>query len=152
MAARIEDNAQLKEDIVFCIIVSLLRDRGGRRYSVSLHKLHLCWQHLVDHMTIAGVSTKWHQDPVTGIWEELEKTTRKLVSDRMIIRGDPSDKSSISLSMNLVDETKFLRRAWKAYIVILNIFPDFAKLYDQTEVPAELNALELERRAPQSAL
>lgn len=137
-----DDQNSTKENIVFCVIVSLMRDRGGRRDTVSVNKLHMCWEHLVDRMAIAGVPSSWYdKDPVTGIWPELDRAIQSLVFSGFIERGRPFGPSNIALSLTLVDERKVLSHAWEVYTVILKIFPDFAKLYDATEDPAVIDGI-----------
>lgn len=145
----IEDGDQMKEDIVFCVIVGLIRDKGGRRDSVSVLKLHMCWKHLVDRMAIAGLPSSWYQDPVTEIWEELERAIQRLVFSGFITRGRPFGPSTLSLSLTLVDERKVLAGAWEIYTLILKLLPEFAEVYDRTRDPVVIDGIrEMPRREP----
>jgi hypothetical protein len=137
----IEDGDQMKEDIVFCVVVSLIRDKGGRRDSVSVEKLHMCWKHLVDRMAIAGLPSSWYQDPVTEMWQELDKAIQRLVFSGFVTRGRPFGPSTISLSLTLVDERKVLAGAWRVYTVILKLLPEFSELYDHTDTPIVIDGI-----------
>ena len=108
MSKRILEEDNIKELIVFSILVRLIRDKGGRRGSVSVLKLHECW-HLIERMKIEGVDVSWYKkNPVTRIWDELE---------RAIQRG---------LQLLVVDYLQLMQI--ESNKCLLNCHPDYSKV------------------------
>ena len=142
---RLEDD-NIKELIVFSVLVCLIRDKGGRRGSVSVLKLHECW-HLIEEMKIEGVDVRWYRkNPVTRIWDELERAIQRLVFSHWIERGNIYRSSTLSLLTGTTTERKVFTEYWQIYAAVLQIFPRFADLYDNTNDPVVIDGI---REIPQ---
>ncbi len=141
MSVRILEEEDAKEMIVFSMLVCLLRDKGERRDAVSVLKLHECW-HIVEKMKIDGVSVSWYmKNPVTRIWDELERAIQRLVFSHWIERGNIHRSSTVSLLTGTTTERKVFTEYWRIHSAVLQIFPEFAKLYDATEDPVVIDGI-----------
>lgn len=146
MSKRILEEDNIKELIVFSILVRLIRDKGGRRGSVSVLKLHECW-HLIERMKIEGVDVSWYKkNPVTRIWDELERAIQRLVFSHWIERGNIHRSSTLSLLTGTTTERKVFTEYWQIYSAVLQIFSEFADLYDKTDDPVVIDGI---REIPQ---
>ncbi len=141
MGDRMIEEDNIKELIVFSVLVCLIRDKGCRRDSVSVLKLHECW-HLIKETKIEGVNVNWfRKNPVTRIWEELDRAIQRLVFSHWIERGKIYRSSTLSLLTGTTTERKVFTEYWRIYSAILQIFPDFARLYDAIEEPVVIDGI-----------